>query len=63
VGLCHASSGKSQASHTVGPTSVRVGFMVDRLAVGLVYFGVRLISSDSNIPSMLHTYSSNTDAI
>ena len=42
---------------------VRVGFMVERLTVGLVYFGVRLISSDSNIPSMLHTYSSNTDAL
>jgi len=42
---------------------VRVGFRVDRLTEGLVYFRVRLISSDSNIPSMLHNYSSNTDAI
>ena len=55
-------AGSLHRRHDFDSRPVHVGFMVERLALGLVYFGVRLIASDRNIPPMLHTHLSNTDA-
>jgi hypothetical protein len=55
-------AGFSRRRPDFDPRPVHVGVVVDRVTVGLVYFGVRLVVSDRNIPSMLHTHSSNTDA-